>query len=286
MVLRNDANIVLPHEVSNEVLGKAQEASAAMRLATQVSLPGNGKTIPLITTEATASFVDEGEEKPVSNPGFNNKKIGAHTIAVIVPFSNQFRRDGEALYAEAVKRLPNALARKFDSAVFAGGSDLPSDFDTLADAQVVSLTADAYAGLVEADADIADEGYLVSGWALAPQARRTLLTAVDGNGRPLFVNSAAEGAVPMLLGAPTYSTKAVYVAGEEEAESQIGFAGDWTQAFYGVVDGISLSISDQATLTTGEGTINLWQRNMFAVRAEFEVGFAVADLSAFRALSA
>jgi len=41
-------------------------------------------------------------------------------------------------------------------------------------------------------------------------------------------------------------------------------------------------VSDQATLTDADDeTLNLWQRNMFAVRAEFEVGFAVRDVNRF-----
>ncbi|MCV7064995.1 hypothetical protein H7H51_03430 [Mycolicibacterium farcinogenes] len=36
------------------------------------------------------------------------------------------------------------------------------------------------------------------------------------------------------------------------------------------------------TLTDEDGsTLNLWQRNMFAVRAEVEVGFAVRDRARF-----
>ena len=46
--------------------------------------------------------------------------------------------------------------------------------------------------------------------------------------------------------------------------------------------------ADQATLTYTEGnatkTLNLFQRNMFAVRAEIEVGFR-ADLTAFNLLT-
>ena len=48
-----------------------------------------------------------------------------------------------------------------------------------------------------------------------------------------------------------------------------------------MVKDINISISDQATLTDGSKTLNLWQRNMFAVRCEFEVGFVVRDKSDF-----
>ena len=54
-----------------------------------------------------------------------------------------------------------------------------------------------------------------------------------------------------------------------------------------MVEDIQLSIADQATITDTDGTqLNLWQRNMFAVRAEFEVGFRVRDLARFAKLTA
>jgi hypothetical protein len=50
------------------------------------------------------------------------------------------------------------------------------------------------------------------------------------------------------------------------------------------VEGVTISISDQATLTVNNQMINLWERNMFAVRAEIEVGF-VAMSDAFRKIT-
>ena len=42
-----------------------------------------------------------------------------------------------------------------------------------------------------------------------------------------------------------------------------------------------MSVSDQATINDGGTQLNLWQRNMFAIRAEIEVGFRVRDLAHF-----
>ena len=48
------------------------------------------------------------------------------------------------------------------------------------------------------------------------------------------------------------------------------------------VEGVDISFSSDATLELANGsTINLFQKNMFAVRAEIEVGF-VADTDAFQ----
>ena len=65
------------------------------------------------------------------------------------------------------------------------------------------------------------------------------------------------------------------------ADPVVGFAGDWSQALWGTVEDVQIKISDQASLTVGENVINLFQRNMFAVLAEIEVGFIVSDEDAF-----
>ncbi|MGN0034639.1 MAG: hypothetical protein ACI364_02800, partial [Coriobacteriales bacterium] len=61
----------------------------------------------------------------------------------------------------------------------------------------------------------------------------------------------------------------------------VGIAGDFQDARYYTVEGIQMSVSDQATLTTSAGTVNLWQNNMMAIRFEIEVGFAVKDKAEF-----
>ena len=87
----------------------------------------------------------------------------------------------------------------------------------------------------------------------------------------------------MVLGAKTVLSKAAFKSG---SPAQIAFAGDWTQALYGIVEGVKIDYSSDATLDLGGGSvINLFQQNMFAVRAEIEVGFR-ADTSVFNKLTA
>ena len=62
----------------------------------------------------------------------------------------------------------------------------------------------------------------------------------------------------------------------------IGFAGDFARnAIWGTVEGISVAMSDQVTVNKAGTQINTWQRNMFAIRAEVEVGFIVRDADHF-----
>lgn len=291
----NRTNIQLPNSVSSEILQKTQEASAIMRLARKVTLPGNGVQIPMITGDPEAQWVTETGSKPVSNPTLDKKIMQAHKLAVIVPFSNEFRRDAAALYSALVSRLPGVLAKKFDATVFFGPESSLANFDDLSSVTKQSLQSSVYGGLVNADTDISEQSGTINGYAFSPQGRGMLLGALDGVNRPLFINSIADSDIPKLLGAATYFTAGAYKAGSAAVGSTpavpdvVGFAGDWSHAMWGTVEGVKIDVSDQASLTykdslNQDATLNLWQQNMFAVRAEIEVGF-VAETQYFNALT-
>lgn len=281
----NRTNIALPNDVSSEILQKTQEESMVMALATQIALPGRGLQIPVITGDPTPAWVTETGTKPVSNPSLDKKIMQAHKLAVIVPFSDEFRRDAASLYDALIARLPRVLAKKFDNTVFFGpSSGSLANFTNFSAITAQSMQSSPYSALVAADTDISEQGGIVNGYVFSPQGKGVLLNALDGENRPLFINSVADGAVPRLLGAPTHITAAAYKAGAAASGSDaavpdiIGFAGDWTHAMYGVVEGVRIDYSADATLsyTDGDGqaaTINLFQQNMFAVRAEIEIGF-------------
>ena len=277
----NRTNISLPPEVAAEILAKTQDASAVMSLARQINLPGRGVSIPVITADPEAAWVGETAAKPVANPTLSTKVMEPYKLAVIVPFSNEFRRDAAALYDELVRRLPLALAQKFDATVVGAVQAPGSNFDTFAAATAQNISnPNTYSSLVAADADIATHGGIMNGIALSPQGKSVLLGAVDGDSRPLFINNVSEGAVPMVLGAKTVLNKGVY----DGTNHVVGIAGDWSQAMYGTVEGVVIDYSSDATLTSGNTTINLFQQNMFAVRAEIEIGFR-ADTSCFNRLT-
>ena len=283
--MNRTTSISLPGAVSSEIWQKTQESSAVMGLARRIALPGLGVTIPVITGDPEAAWVGETDKKPVKRGTLATKQMTPYTLAVIVPFSNQFRRDLPGLYDALVQRLPNALGKKFDQTVFGGVTAPGSNFDTLKGCTAQEIGTDAYKGLVAADADVAAHDGILNGWVLSPQGKAVLLNAVDGNKRPLFINSVAEGAVPMILGARAGYSKGAYIADSTTAKKNVvGFGGDWTQAVYGTVEGVQISISDQATLEDGSSTINLFQQNMFAVRAEIEVGFR-CDTTVFNKLT-
>lgn len=290
----NRSDITLPAEVSQEILQKTQQASAIMQLARQINLPGRGVQIPVITSDPSAGWVAETGAKPVSNPGLSTKLMQAYKLAVIVPFSDEFRRDAAALYDALISRLPLALALKFDQTVVGAVEKPGENFDSFAlcttQKLVPGVDETVYGNLVAAYADIAEHGGSLNGFALSPAAVGLLLGAVDADKRPIFIPSTAEGGIPRILGARTLESRGVYKSGAAPVGSGagtpaiVGIAGDWSQAMYGTVEGVQIRFADQTGLTINSAQVNLWEHNMFAVRAEIELGFR-ADTNCFNLLS-
>jgi HK97 family phage major capsid protein len=279
---RGTSGVVLPAQVSSEIWGSTQEASAVMAASRQIALPGSGITVPLITGDSAADWVAESAEKPVSHATLSNKSMTPYKLAVIETFSMEFRRDLPTLYGELVRRLPNALAKKFDTTVLAGTAP-GSNFDVLSGAPALTVDGtNTYADLVAVFSAIAAAGGDLSAWLASPAFQSTLLSSVDGFGRPLFTNNPnTDNVVGQLLGAPVYRTRRALKASTTVGDD-VAIAGDFANsAIYGTVEGVQIDISDQATVNDGGTQVNLWQRNMFAVRAEIEIGFIVRDVNHF-----
>ena len=265
----------LPSEVSQEIWQNTQNASVVQTLSRKIDLPAGGIDIPVITSDPEAEWVTETGEKPVSRPGFGSKTIRGHKMAVIVPFSNEFRRDHNALYNAVVQKLPGVLAKKFDRTAL-GFEDSPgTGFDTLAGATAVELdgTYDKWLDILETVGAAADDADITA-WALSKGGEIDAMRTKDGDGNPLLIRDAAlQGSIGSILARPTF--KSAHAG--DSATNVVGVAGDWASTVWGAVEDITLRISDQATINDGGTQINLWQRNMFAVLAEFEVGFSVRD---------
>ena len=269
---------LLPKEISSEIWANAVNESVIMSASRGVSLPGGGLTIPMITGDAEADWVNETDEKPVSDATVGSKSMTPYKLAVIETFSNEFRRDLPALYAELARRLPSALGRKFDATVV-NGTAPGSNFDVLTNApeQAVDAT-DTVEDLAAALQAVSVANGDLSHWLIAPQLEGTVrLAKTPGTGTYAFLSDARNdnGSIGSIFGRPVLKSNAVYAAGDPNV---VGLAGDFARsAIYGTVEGISVDITDTATVTKGGVPLNLWQRNMFAIRAEVEVGFIVRD---------
>lgn len=280
---RTASGVILPREVSSQIWQDAQESSSVMKHASRIDLPGAGVQIPMITGDPTAQWVGETDEIKVGESTFSSKNIAGYKIGVIELFSNEFKRDLPALYGELAKRLPKTIAAAFDSTVYHAESAPGADFDLLSGVEEEVLdTTDTYGDLVNIETAIGDANGENTGWVLSPKARALLLNARDADNRPLLINDIQrQGGVSSLLGVGVTLDKAVHKTDAVQGDV-LGFAGDWSQAMFGVVEDIEVATSNEATVNKGGTQVNLFQRDMFALRVTAHLGFGVRDLSKFR----
>ncbi|MGV9271322.1 phage major capsid family protein, partial [Kitasatospora sp. NPDC003701] len=118
-----------------------------------------------------------------------------------------------------------------------------------------------------------------------------LLGAVDNNGRPLMVDTAASldpGAAGSrsMLGVPlTYSRgiggKLVRASGSADTGLRM-IGGDWSQCAYGVGMDIEMRISTEANYKDADGNWHsAFQENLILILCEAYFGFVVGDENAF-----
>jgi HK97 family phage major capsid protein len=290
---RKTTNVIFDPDISNEIITKAIDESAFMQLAQSMQIAGNGKKYQTITGDPEPEWVGETEAKPVGKFTFGTKTVEPYKMAIIVPFSDEFKRDKNALYNECVGRLPKLFGPKIDKTIM-GTTPPGQNFDVLGNTQTVSLTPASgktlYDQFIAVDALIGANNYIMNGIALAPQGRSVVLSAVDADKHPLFTAGVQSGTINPILGANVSVKRGVYVAAGDSTPAVLGLAGDFTKCSYGIVQRITGAVSEEATITYIENgetqMLPLWQHNMFAIRFEMEIAFMVRDETAFVRLTA
>lgn len=282
---RTTSGVLLPPQVAADIWAGAQEQSTVMQRAQRTDLPGEGKTIQIITGDGEAAFVGETERKPNVEPTFGSKTMRAYKIALTESFSDEFRRDKAALFNVLRPRMAGSIAKAFDLAVLHGVGAPTGDFDTLADAPAVSINTagNVYSGLLAGLSSVSAAGGDVTAWQLAPQGEIKVLGEVDGNDRPLFtVNPQQDGSIGALLGRPVYKSRNVYQGNDADTAETLGIGGEWTTAYWGSVEGIKYEEYGGPIFNTNGSLKHAGrQDNMFSVICEIEVGFIVRDENRF-----
>lgn len=290
-VSRLTNGVILTPEMSSEIWTDSIKQSALTQLATRVNLPGKGVKWQTLNAPNAAEWVGETAEKPVVAPSFGSKTMIPYKLAQIITVSEEFTRDAANLWNAVQAQASEAIAQAIDKTFLAGTIKLPGadGVDTLADAQTVSVKNGKYVDFVKIATTVLDNNGDLNGIAITNKGLSKFLSAVDENGRPLMVPGVGSTELGSAFGARMIKSpwgykeavKASTSPKVDAAPEVLGVAGDWTQAYYGTVQGIRIKMTDTATVKKGSDTINLWQRNMIAFLVEAEVGFIVRDKSKF-----
>lgn len=294
----SDFSGFLSPEQSAPIFEEAARTSVVQSLVRQVPLGINGQNIPVVTGKMQAGWVSEGGQKPASNASIGLKTIKPEKIAAIAVVSAEVVRANPANYMDLLRpQIAEAFAIAFDRAALYnlgpdGTGTGPFDTYIAQTTKAVQLDVDSTAtgnvhtAVVAGLKALVDDGKRLTGFALDEVTEPLFLSALDTTGRPLYVETpladttAAAARPGRLINRPSYMSEGVAHPDESQPRT-VAFGGNWNQAAWGVVGGITYDVSTQATVTIGNQLTSLWEHNLVAIRAEAEYGFLVNDPESF-----
>jgi HK97 family phage major capsid protein len=276
---------------------QARRSSTVQQLARQVPLGINGAEIPVVTSKPTAGWVAEGGQKPATNGALSLKTITPKKLAAIAVVSAEVVRANPGNYINILRDdIAEAFAIAFDAAAlhgtnspFGAGNNIDATTKTVELGTTAKANGGIYGDIVAGLGLLVNDSKKLTGFAFDRKVEPTFLSAVDNNGRPLFVETPLEDTASVvtpgrLIGRPAFigdGISTAVVAGTPNTGGIVGYGGDWSQAVWGTVGGISYDVSTQSTVTINGSLVSLWENNLVAIRAEAEYGWLVNDAQAF-----
>lgn len=264
--------------------------SVVQSLARQVPLGINGEEVPVVTGKASAGWVSEAGKKPSSEGTISLKTMKPHKIAAITVVSAEVVRANPGNYINLFKAdVAESMAAAFDAAAlygtaspFGAGQNISSTTKAIELGTTLPAAGGVYGDLVAGLKLLVDAKKKLNGFAFDSVAEPTLLGAVDLNGRPLFAESTYDNSV---LAAGRLMGRSAFMGDGVAGGTTVGFGGDWSQAVWGTVGGITYDVSTQATVTLNGVLVSLWENNLVAIRSEAEFGWLLNDAESFVAFN-
>ena len=281
-----------PNE-SAPIFDDARRQSVFQQLIPQTPLGINGQKVPVVTTKPTANWVGEGGQKPATSMGMDLLFIEPKKLAAIAVLSAEVVRANPGnINGQLRPYLAEAFAVAFDLAVgydVGGDGTGTSPFDNPLSATTKSVTlgtttqanggihGDIVAGLKL----LVDDGKRLSGFGLDDTLEPDFWGAVDGNGRPLYVDLPTDDTSQTIARPGRLLNRPSFMGEGVGRGDVVAFGGDFRKAAWGVVGGISYRVSTEATVTINGNLTSLWENNLVAVLAEAEYGYVNSDVESF-----
>ncbi|EWG12740.1 phage major capsid protein [Cytobacillus firmus] len=296
----NPANVLLqdavtgavPKEQGTLVLKEFMTQSAVTKLAKFEEMTKPEKEFTYLASGPGAYWVGEGEKIQTSKATWLKAKMVSKKMGVIIPVSKEFLKYSVSdFFTQMRPAISEAFAIKFDQAAlfgvdspFGAGVSVFEKAQTAGNTLALNSIGNLYDELNGLMALVEEADKDVDGFTTTRRFRQKLRGAKDQNGLPIF-NDATGGATQQVLGLPIG-----YVDSKSfDYTKALLMAADWDYTRYGIPQGMEYKISEDATLTTmvdaSGDPINLFERDMFALRVTQQVGFMTLAEDAFAALT-
>lgn len=282
----------IPQEQATLILKEFMQQAAITKLAKYEPMTKPEKKFTYLASGPGAYWVGEGERIQTSKATWLEAVMKTKKLGVIIPVSKEFLNYTVADFFDQIRpAIAEAFAIKFDQAALFGvdspfgtGVSVFEKVNAAGNKVELNSIGNLYDELNAVLALLEDADKDANGFTTTRRFRQKLRGAKDQNGLPIF-NDARAGATSEALGLPIG-----YVDSKswDYTKAEL-LAADWNYTRYSVLQGIEYRISEDATLTTVQddqgNPINLFERDMFALRATMQVGFMTLADDAFAALT-
>lgn len=286
-ISRTNAQPRVPEEVSNEIIGKTTERSAALQMFRIKRMGTNQHRLPVLSALPSAYWVtgDTGL-KQTTSVNWDNKYLNAEEVAVIVPIPESVLDDQSIpIWADVIPLVAEAFGNKLDNAILLG-IETPSGFDTDIKTAAAAVSNTVTAGTSNAaDGGIAQDinllqgkveadGFDVNGFIAKRTFRATVRGARDTTGQRLLDVSpdgtTLDGENLVYTRVPDWET------GSGKVEL---IGGDFTQGIVGIRSDMSYRLFTEGVVQNASGAIdfNLMQQDMVALRFVARYAWVVAN---------
>ena len=240
-----------------------------------------------------AYFVGEGQKIGTAKVKANSYVLEARKLAVILPVTEEVLNYTWTDYFESIKeKIVDLFNKKIDGAAFLGLYDNPFGANVLASAKAASnvVSGDITLDNIYAVEDASEkEPNAFVGHRTINRTLRGIRDDVNG-GQHVFTKPANPNATGELDGLP-YAQLQLQDGQTYPAGTLL--TGNFNGLVYGIPNGtnLRLKIADQATLskvqnngTVDSGDVHLFEQDMQALRAVFEIAVAIPNNEAFAAI--
>lgn len=277
------------------LLSQSRDFSWFIRYANQIPLGLGGTNVPVFDHDFEGGWVEEAAQKPVDDDVVNNKFMQRRKWALIVALSAETARastsgeQGIRGYAQTIRdRMQASWARDVDrmaatGAGISGQSYMGQTTKSVALGTATKANGGLWADLNSGLTTLVEDDKSLDAFVFDNVAEPLFNGAVDNNGRPLFVDSPLRDTTEVsplrpgsVMGRPAGLVKRLRTG--SGAGQVIGYGGDFSRAFYGILSPITFDVSTQASYVNKQGqTISAWQNNLVLIRCEAELGVLIAD---------
>lgn len=288
-ISRNNADALIPVEVSKEIIQNMPGSSAALRMFRQLpNMSAKQQTLPIAASLPSAYFLNgDTALKKTTNAEWDKLTLTAEEIAVIIPIPEAVIDDVSYDIWGALKpQIVEAFGVAIDAAVFFGTNKPASYPEAIVPAAIAAgNTVSIGAGIDVADdiigengvmAKVESSGFKVTGFYADSSLEAKFRSLRDNNNQLLYMPALTSDVPNSLVGRTLVYDE---VGGIFDTTQALMVAGDFTKAVYSIRQDLTYKVLDQAIIQNTDGTIayNLAQQDMVALRCVMRLGVQIAN---------